>query len=52
MNTSDLDNALNGYSSGKELTAKISKEVGQYKSLMKKPGQAFRCVLLKTRILY
>jgi len=40
MNASDLDNALNGYSSGQTLADKISKEVEEYKLLMKKTGSS------------
>jgi hypothetical protein len=40
MNTSDLDNALNGYSSGQVLAEKISNEVEEYKLLLNKTGSS------------
>ncbi|HEV8506051.1 MAG TPA: hypothetical protein VGQ53_11645 [Chitinophagaceae bacterium] len=40
MNTSDLENALNGYSSAQTLADKISKEVEEYKLLLKKAGSS------------
>ena len=40
MNTSDLDNALNGDSFGHTLADKISNEVDEYKLLLKKTGSS------------
>ena len=40
MNSSDLENALNGYSSVQTLADKISKEVEEYKLLLKKVGSS------------